>query len=151
MIKPKLILFIITGLLLFSQCKKDNENWTYCVDCDINSWVGSYEGTGVYYSDVDGKTVNDIPTLVTIDSSSATILKTIITVENHFSTLFTINKTNDDYYVNVPGSSQSLALTLSKKGISYKLSGTVKIFHYQADTLFTDHSISFETFKISDN
>ncbi len=115
MIKPKLILFIITGLLLFSQCKKDNENWTYCVDCDINSWVGSYEGTGVYYSDVDGKTVNDIPTLVTIDSSSATILKTIITVENHFSTLFTINKTNDDYYVNVPGSSQSLALTLSKR------------------------------------
>lgn len=151
MIKPILILFTIIGLLLFSQCKKENENWTYCVDCDFNAWIGTFEGMGIYYSDIDGKTVNDVPTVVTIDSSSATILKTTITVENHFSSSFAINKTNNDYFINIPGSSQSLALTLSKKGISYKLSGTVKMYHYQGDTLFTDHTISFNTFKISDN
>lgn len=115
MSKPILILLFLFIPILFTQCKKDDENWTYCVDCEISAWVGTYEGAGVYFSDTDGKTIIDVPTTVTIDSSSATELKSTVTAENYFTTSFTIDKTNNDYYINQPGSSKSLTLTLSKK------------------------------------
>lgn len=151
MIKFKLIFVLFIVTILFYQCKKDDENWTYCVDCNISSWVGTFEGIGIYYSDTDGNTISDVPTIFTIDSSSATVLKTTVIAEDYFTTSFTVNKTDDNYYINVPGSNQSLNLTLSKRGAEFKLSGTVKIHHYQSDILFTDHSISFETFKYSEN
>ena len=147
MSKLKIILILIISTILFSQCKKDNESWTYCVDCSIGEWVGTFEGTGIYYSDRDGQTITGVPTVVTIDSNSATVLKTTVIAEDYFTTSFTVNKTDENYYINIPGSSQSLNLTLSKKGTEFKLSGTVKIYHYQSDTLFTDHSVSFDTFK----
>lgn len=151
MSKIKLILILFIGTILFSQCKKDDESWTYCVDCNISAWIGTFEGTGVYYSDTDGSTVENVPAVITIDSGSATILKPTVTAQDYFTTSFTVNKTDNDYYINLPGSSKSLTLMLSKKGVEYKLSGTVKMYHYQSDTLFTDHSISFEAFKNSEN
>ncbi len=105
----------------------------------------------MYYSDNDGKTIINVPTIITIDSSSSTVLKTQVTAEDYFTTSFTINKTNNDYFINLPGTNRSLTLMLSKKGGEDKLSGTEKIHHYQSDTLFTDRTVSFETFKKSAN
>ena len=146
-IRLKIALVLLMVSLLFSQCKKEDEEWTFCIDCELSSWVGNFEGSGVYYSDTDGQTVMDVPTIVTIENSSGTILKTTVDSEDHFSTTFFVNKTNNDYFVEMPGSNSSLSLTLSKKGSEYKLSGTAKLYHYQSDTLFTDHSISFDVFK----
>ena len=145
--KLKIVLFILMGILLFSQCKKDEEDWVFCIDCDLNSWVGNYEGSGVYYSDIDGKTDFDVQTNITVENISGTILKTTVTAGDYFTSSTTASKDNSDYFFEVPGSNGSLSLTLSKKGNEYKLTGTSKQYHYQSDTLFTDHSISFDVFK----
>lgn len=151
MSKIKLILLLFIGTILFSQCKKDDASWTYCVDCNISAWVGTFEGIGVYYSDIDGSTVENVLTIITIDSGSVNILKPTVTAQDYFTTSFTVTKTDNDYYINLPGSSKSLTLMLAQKGDEYKLSGTVKIHHLQSDTLFIDHSISFDTFKNPEN
>ncbi len=147
MSKRIIILILFLGIILFSQCKKDEESWTYCVDCELNSWVGNYEGTGDYYSDSDGQTIMDVPTTVIIENTSGTILFTKVTAEELFYTTFTIDKTDNEYIIEQPGSSRSLSLTLSEKGSEYKLSGTARLYHQQSDTLFIDHSISFDVFK----
>ena len=143
------ILFILLGsILLFSQCKKEDDDWVFCMDCNNEQWVGSYEGTGVYYSDNDGKTDYDVPTTVTIESLSDVLLKTAVVAEDYFETSIIADKSDNYYYFEVPGSNRSLSLTLSKKGNEYKLSGTSKIYHQQGDSLFTDRSISFDVYKI---
>ena len=142
----KILLFLV-AVLLFSQCKKDNDDWAFCIDCNNEQWAGNYEGVGVYYSDNDGKTVYDVPTTVTIESLSDVLLKTIVVAEDYFETSTTASKTDVFYYFEVPGSNGSLSLTLSKKGGDYKLSGTSKIYHQQGDSLFTDRSISFDVYK----
>lgn len=136
------------GVLLFSQCKKDEEDWVFCVDCDLSSWVGVYNGSGVYYTDYDGgSSALDVPVVVTIENSSGTILKTNVTAEDFFTISFIVDKTDNEYIIELPGSSSSLSLTLSKRGNDYKLSGTAKSYHHQGDSLFIYNSISFDVFK----
>jgi len=140
------ILFVV--VVLFSQCKKEDDNWAFCIDCNNEQWVGNYEGAGVYYSDNDGKTIYDVPTTVTIESLSDVLLKTTVVAEDYFEMSTIVSKADDFYYIEVPGSNGSLSLTLSKRGNDYKLSGTSKIYHQQGDSLFTDRSVSFDVFKI---
>ncbi len=83
----------------------------------------------------------------TIENTIDTTLITKVIAEDYFLTTFTVYKTNDEYIIELPGSGKSLSLTLSKKGNEYKLSGTAKVYHYPMDTLFTDHSISFDVYK----
>ncbi len=143
----KIFIFLVV-VILFSQCKKEDDDWAFCMDCNNEQWVGSYEGAGVYYSDNDGITDYDVPTTVTIESLSDVLLKTIVIAEDYFETSTIANKSDSNYYIEVPGSNRSLSLTLSKKGNEYKLSGTSRIYHQQGDSLFTDRSISFDVYKI---
>jgi len=151
--KLKIILFLLAGVLLFSQCKKDEDNWVHCIDCELSSWVGNFEGWGDYYSDDDSTiTIIDVPTTVSIENTDETNLIITVSATDNFSTNFFLNKTNNDYYIEIPGSGKSLSLTLSKKGNDYKIGGTAKQYHYINDTiLYLDHSISFEVIKIQDN
>jgi len=136
------------GVLLFSQCKKDEEGWVFCVGCELSSWVGVYSGTGVYYTDNNGgKTVFDVPTTVTIENTDGTTLKTKVVAEDFFTINFTVDKNDNEFNIEIPGSNQSLSLTLSKRGSDYKLSGTAKDYRIQADTVYTYNSISFDVFK----
>lgn len=144
-----LLLFILGTL--FSQCKKDEEDWTYCLDCEPAEWVGYYEGTGNYYRESDSTNIMDVPTEITIDSISEIKLRVTIVADKYFSSTTMIYKDNNDYYVEVAGSSKSLSLSLSKRGNEYKLSGTSKRYHYEHDTiLIIDQSHSFETFKVQE-
>ncbi len=134
---------LLVVLLVFSQCKKEADSWTYCVDCGNEEWVGNFEGTGVYYSDADSLTVYDVPTVVEMDTLSDLFMKTKVIVADYFESTTTFSKTDDNYYIEVPGSNGSLSLTLSKKGSEYKLSGTVKQYH----SGIIDNSISFDVYK----
>ena len=53
------VLIFLSGVLLFTQCKKEAEDWVFC-NCGIDSWAGEYAGNGNYYKDeeVDAETVN---------------------------------------------------------------------------------------------
>ena len=150
--KLKIILFLFAGVLLFSQCRKDEEEWTYCQDCELSTWIGDFEGYGDYYSDDDSTiTIIDVLTKVSIENSNETNLKITVSATDKFSTNFFVNKTNNDYYIDIPGSGKSLSLILSKKGNDHKLGGTAKLYHHINDTiLYLDHSISFDVIKIQD-
>lgn len=145
--KLKILLFIFIGVLFLAQCNKNEEEWSFCNECELNSWVGDYDGTGDYYSDIDGKTVFEVPTMVTIENTSGFVLKITVTAVEYFTTTVTTSKNDNNYFFEVPGSNSSLSLTLSKKGDEYKLSGTSKQYHNEGDTLFVDNSISFDVYR----
>ena len=148
-IRFKIALFLLIVSLLFSQCKKDEEEWIYCIGCDIGEWVGYYEGTGNYYRESDSSYVMDVPTEITIDSVSETMLKATVVGDKYFSSTTMIYKNNNDFFVEIAGSNKSISLTLSRRGNEHKLTGTSKAYHYENDTiLIIDQSLSYETFKI---
>lgn len=149
--KLKIILPLLIGILLFSQCKKEEESWNFCVDCELGSWIGTFEGNGDYYRESDSSCAMDVPTVITIENTSGTMLEVVVVGDKHFSSSTMINKTDNDYFVELAGSNSSLSLTLSKKDNDYKLTGTAKKYHYQGDTLLIiDHSLSYETIKVLD-
>jgi hypothetical protein len=146
MIKYGLIILIFSGLIVFSNCKKEDD-WNYCEDCNLGSWVGEYSGTGNYYSDTEGSTEMGVPVVLTIENSDGNVLKTKVTVEDRFMLSFISTKNDSSFFYEISGTSKSLSLSLSKKGSEFKLSGTSKTYHIQSDTTFIDHSISFEVFR----
>ncbi len=147
--KLRIIIILLSGILLFSNCKKKETTSSPCIDCSIGVWVGSFEGTGNYYQELDSSSVMDVPTTITIDSLSETMLKIDVVGDKLFSSSTIVSKTNTDNFIEVAGSSSSLSLTLSQKDGSYRLSGTSKIYHYQADTLLViDYSLSFDALKL---
>ncbi len=148
MFKNITIVILLLCIIVLSGCKKDEPGWQYCSDCELSTWTGLYEGEGDYYNGSNDETSPNVLTSIQIENVSGNVLKTTIVVDDKISTSFTSTKNDTKYYYNVPGSNKSLNLNLSTKGEEYKLSGTVKIFHYQKDTLVTDHSISFDAFKV---
>ncbi len=139
---------ILLGLIVIVGCKKEETKWNYCTDCELIDWVGEYEGSGEYFNENNNTSELNVPTSIIIENTSGTVLKTKVEAGDKISTSFTSSKSNNKYYYDVPGSNKSLSLMLSKSGSEYKLSGTVKLFHYIKDTvLVIDHSISFDTFK----
>ena len=148
MYRPYVISIALLMVLLFGACKKsDSPTWAFCTDCTIEDWAGSYAGEGDYYNGADDKTELDIPTIVVIENISGNLLKTTITAEDKLSTSFISSKDDDNHYYSIAGNGKSLDLSLSKKGSDFKLSGTVKLFHINKDTVVVDHSISFDVFR----
>jgi len=150
--KLKILLILLGSILLFSQCKKNEDEWVLCADCGLSSWVGTYEGYGDYYSDDDSTiTVIDVPTTVFIENTYESYLKITVSAQDEFMINYFLSMSDTNYTIVLPGSNKSLDLTISRRGNEYKLAGTAKNYHYIADTiLYLDNSISFETFKIQD-
>jgi len=148
----KILLILLGTILLFSQCKKDEDEWVLCTDCGLSSWVGNYEGYGDYYSDDDSTiTIIGVPTTVFIENIYDSYLRITVLAEDKFTINFLVSMNDSTYTIEMPGSNKSLNLTVLRKGSEYRLAGTAKNYHYIADTiLYLDNSISFETFKIQD-
>jgi len=146
----RLIVLILMGtILLFSQCKKEEENWTPCTDCELEVWVGTFDGSGVYYQEVDSTSKIDVATKVIIENTNNTMLKVNVNSDNLYSSISFVNKNNNLSYIELAGSNSSLSLTLTKKDNDYRLSGTSKKYHYDGDTLLViDYSLSFEVLKV---
>lgn len=144
-------LIIALSILIITACKKDSTPWSFCVDCDRSEWVGEYSGVGDYYKDGNNNPELDVPISLVIENESGSVLTTDVVVEDKFTTDFTNSKNDNNYFYEVPSSNKTLSLSLSKKDLEYKLSGTVKIFHYEKDTVVIDHSISFDAYKTPNN
>ena len=144
----KSLLIIILLLFVIAGCGKDEESWIYCIDCELSTWVGDYDGLGEYYSEITGESETDVQTQISIENSSGNTLKTKFTAVDKFIATFISTKNDSAYYYDIPGSNKSLSLTLKEKGVDYKLSGTVKLYHNSGDSIILDHSISFDTYKL---
>jgi len=143
------LLILVASFLLFSQCKKDEENWASCSDCELKVWVGTFNGNGVYYQEVDSTSKIDVATNVIIENTNNTMLKVFVESDNLYSSTTFVNKNDNLSYIELAGSSSSLSLTLTKKDNDYRLSGTSKKYHYEGDTLLIiDYSLSFDVIKV---
>tara|TARA_Y100000385_G_C13108792_1_gene650489 strand:- start:7989 stop:8480 length:492 start_codon:yes stop_codon:yes gene_type:complete len=147
-IRFSFVIFIYSFLTTLSSCQKETtDNWSFCAECDISEWVGEYAGQGDYYSGTLDETEYNVPVSISIENPSGQVLKIIVDAENKISTTFTSTKNNNTYYCRVNGSNKSLDINLSKDNLNYKLSGTIKLYHYDNDIMVIDQSISFDLFK----
>ena len=133
-------------LVLFSAgCSKESKSeWNYCQDCSAAQWVGNYSGIGDYYNGLTNVQYLDLTTNVVVSAISETGLKIEVDVPDYYQISFTALKNDNAYYINVPGSTKSLAITLALNGSSNRLTGSAKAYHYKADTVIVDHSVGFE-------
>lgn len=143
------ILIFLSGVLLFTQCKKETEDWVFC-NCGIDSWVGEYAGNGNYYKDeeVDAETVSVQVNIEQFSPKNLTI--SVISPEKYSETFYGI-KDDSTYYLMINGSSKSLIMNLKKKGNELKLIGTAKNFHWETNDdstfLVTDKTLAFDVLQ----
>ena len=143
-------LIAISFVFLFSQCKKEEtSSWSPCVNCDISAWEGTFDGTGVYFQELDSTSQNDVATTVSIENTSGTMLKVKIDSDNLFSSTTMVSKTDNSNVIALAGSNSSISLTLTKKDNDLRISGTSKKYHLNIDTvLVIDYSLSFDVIKL---
>ena len=147
--KTLIILILLSGVLIFTQCKKETEDWVF-YNCGIDSWVGEYTGNGNYYKgeEVDFEQLN---VQLTIVQFSAINLKIDVIAEDKYSESFYGIKDDSTYYLTINGSNKSLIMNIKKKGSELKLIGTAKNFHWETkdDSTFlvTDKTLAFEVLK----
>lgn len=143
---PFSILILLSVVFILSQCKKE-EDWSYC-NCGIESWVGTYQGSGDYYED-DQPDSKQVEVDMIIEQFSSDNLTVKIDVTDEYSETFYAEKDDSTYYITVNSNYKSLTMNLKKKGMDYKLIGTAKNFHTETDddgntyTVF-DKVISFD-------
>jgi len=143
------ILIFLSGLLLFTHCKKETEDWVFC-NCEIDSWVGEYTGDGNYYKDeeVDAETVS---VQVNIEQFSPKNLTISVIATDVYSQTFYGIKEDSTYYLTINGSNKSLIMNLKKKGYDLKLIGTAKNFHWETNDdstfLVTDKTLAFDVLQ----
>ena len=143
-------LVILAGLciVLFSQCNKETENFVYCNECSIEEWEGNYSGDGTHFKASTATTKEDVEVIVNISINSNDKLSINVLSPNYLSENFFGSKEDTEHYIQYAGSSKSLDLNLYKKGVEYKLTGTVKLLKSPgSDGSNIDETLTFRVFK----
>ncbi len=143
MINIKSTIIVLFVILTFSGCKKSEESWSFCEGCNLNEWVGTYEGTGTYFKEANMFNDYDVPTTITIENPEGNLLSSIVIAGDYLNLGFESNKSDDHYYYSIAGSVKTLHLSLSRKGNDLRLTGTAE--EYKGNRV---ESISFEVFKL---
>ena len=146
--KQSLIILAALCIFLFSQCKKETEDFVYCGQCSIEEWKGNFVGNGTHFKSSTGTTTEDVEVVVNINITSESKLSINVLSPNLLSENFFGSKENDEHYIQFAGSSKSLDLSLYKKGEEYKITGTVKILKSPgSDGSSIDETLTFRVFK----
>jgi len=141
----------LTLILLFStiSCNKsddDNDGWSSCLNCNLNSWVGTFSGTASYYNAENNTTKEGLGVTIEIMETGTDYLTISINIPNYYSSTISGELTSG-YAISFAGSSSSVTGTLYKKDAQLKLTGNAKRFHYKVDSLVIERVVSFETLK----
>lgn len=150
----KIILSLVLVMLLFSSCKKDEEEWVWCTDCSLESIAGQYTGTGTYenYDNeqlLTGQTVN-----LTLKDEGNGNIRVEVGITNLF--FMGMNSTyTGTYYIALGSNTQDVNLTLWRKGNKLKITGTAI---YYEGTIWVDgqeirktvYFVDFEVFPKTD-
>jgi hypothetical protein len=144
-----IILLLITSTV-FNQCKKETDDWTFC-NCNIDSWIGNYGGSGNYYVGEEVE-AQQLDVQLTIEQIAPENLHISVIAADVYSESFYGIKKDSTYYLTINGSNKSLIMNLKVKDNELKLTGTSKNFHwkFEGDTsyLVTDKTLAFDVLKI---
>lgn len=134
--------------LLFSSCeKKENKDqWSYCSSCTIDSWIGTFSGTGTYTNLNTSQTESNINVQIAIAETAPDYLMVDFESSGYMS--ITVNgEPESAYIISFAGSGKSVTSTLYIKENVLRMSGNAKKFHYKTDTLVMDEIVNFEVYK----
>lgn len=146
--KKLALISIFFVAVLFQDCKKSDDNFSYCTGCPISSWEGYYLGSGSYFTSTTGETF-DVEVEVTIDNTYDSTMAINVNAPAYLSENFTVSKNDQNYYLTIGSGARTLDLGLKKKGNEYKIDGTLKLNSWsKIDSTWTvNKSLTFETFK----
>lgn len=122
-----LTLCVMFSLLLFSNCNKDDSHeFSYCLDCPFETWVGLYEGSGTYFVSKSGETIDGVNVQMSITNPYSDNLEIKINSENYIEDEFFTLKDNTWHYITINTGARSLDLNLYRNGTQIKINGTLK-------------------------
>lgn len=138
---------LLAFLILFQNCKKE-ENFTYCTDCALETWVGDYSGSGAYFDASNGNT-SDTEVEISIENPYNDLLEIHVKAEQYLSEKYTTSKDDTQHYITINSGAKSLDLSLYQKDLEYKLNGTLKHNHWNnKDSVWVmDRSLTFSVNK----
>jgi len=147
--KKLIIPILIVVAVFFQHCKKDNDNFSYCTDCPISSWVGFYTGSGAYFISNTGETTDGVEVNVSISNNYDSNLVVNVEAPGYISESFSKSKTDEHHYILMGSGSQTLDIGLKKKDNEYKLDGTFKRNSWnKIDSVWVvDRSLTFQVNK----
>ena len=136
-------------LFITESCKKSEEvdDYLLCPECTNEEISGDYFGNGMYYTDNNTDISEDVEVNLNINHIEGKINEINIEVPNKFSSSYFVIKEDGSAAMTISGTTQSINITIYKKSNEYRISGTAKKYHAQADSTFIDHSVSFTVLK----
>jgi hypothetical protein len=148
-LKYSIVIPVIVQLVFCSGCNTKDESsndWKNCYECTTSSWIGKFSGTGNYTKLSDHTSVEGRPVSIEIEETSPDYLFVNFNSPNYISAAI-YGSLESNYIISFAGSGSSITASLDIRDQDLKLSGTVKTFHTQADSIVTDELINFETYK----
>jgi len=147
--KKLIIPILIVVAVFFQHCKKDNDNFSYCTDCPISSWVGFYSGSGTYFTTNTGETTDGVEVTVSITNNYNSNLVVNVEAPGYISESFSKSKTDEFHYILMGSGSRILDIGLKKKDNEFKLDGTLKRNSWnKIDSVWVvDRSLTFQVNK----
>jgi len=139
------ILFVA---IIIVSCSKDDtdDGWSYCPDCDTESWVGTYTGGCSVYDGLNNLTFEEQIATIVISSNGNDVLSMQISVPVHFS-MYATGSLQNSYSISLSGTEKSFLATMYKKENQLRLTGSAKTYHYKGGELELIKSVNFETLK----
>ena len=144
---------IIPGFIVifvfYAGCKEKDDNgnvWKNCYECNTESWIGTFSGTGNYTSIAFPAYAENKPVSIIIEETAPDYLIVYFSCPNYISATISGSLVSN-YVISFASSGSSITATMDIKDQDLKLTGTVKKFHMQADSTILDELINFETYK----
>jgi len=136
-------------LLYTESCKKSEEvdDYLLCPECTNEEISGDYFGDGMYYTDNNTDVSEDVEVNLNINHIEGKINEISVKVPNKFSSSYFVIKEDGSAAMTISGTTQSINITIYRKNNEYRIGGTAKKYHTQADSTFIDHSVLFTVFK----
>lgn len=147
--KILLIPFLVIILFTSESCKKteDIDDYKLCPECTNEEISGNYNGDGMYFTDNNSDVSENVDINLNVNQIESSLNEIEVDVFNKFSKSYFVTREEGSASMTISGTSQSINITIYKKNTEYRINGTAKVYHTQADTLFIDHSVSFAVFK----
>lgn len=143
---PFITIFVIL-LLSTSGCKKENENWVWCSDCNSEKIIGNYLGTATHYK-YQNDTLHYIETKdkevnlkITQEGSQLKVQVGVVNLFNESAS----GSYNNTYYITFSGGRINFSATIYENKSAIKLAGTTKKLSSSGN--FPTELLEFEVLK----
>ncbi len=138
-------------MIILSSCSKENKDedtWSNCYDCNLQSWTGNYSGSASFYNAENNDTKEGLGVTVQVTETGTNYLSISLNIPNYYSSTVS-GELLSGYSVSFAGSNNSFNGTLYQKDGQLKISGNAKKFHYKVNELVIERVVTFEVIKSS--